>query len=136
MSKIISREFRESDIMPIDEIYNRQPSLGVPSLKNMIINSTLEDEITGKIVGYGVVKIFAEAVLILDKEIPKQDRAVALTEAMQTCLLFCKDAGVEVLYAVASDENFAKVLEKSYLFHRVPGTLLCKEVTGNKVEDI
>lgn len=131
---IISREFRVSDIPAIDEIYQRQPSLGVPNLQNVIINSTLVESDTGKIVGYGVVKVFAEAILILDHEISKKSKAQAVIEAMHTCLTYCKNFGVEVIYAVASDENFAKVLEKSYLFRRVPGALLCKELNHYEVE--
>jgi hypothetical protein len=123
---IVSREFRESDIKAIDDIYRRQPELGVPGLKNVIINSTLVDGNTGAIVGYGAVKIFAEAVLILDKSITKRDRAFAVKEAMHTALTFCRAKGLEMLYAIATNDKFGKVLENRYKFSKVPGELFCR----------
>ena len=121
---IITRDLRESDIISIDEIYQRQPNIDVPSLKNMITNAVIEDEETGKVLGYGAVKLFTEAILILDKELPKKDRAIALVEAMKNAIIFSRDAGIEHLFAVSSDPSFAKVLEHRYKFCRIPGVLL------------
>ena len=56
---IISREFQLEDIEGINSIYEKQDEFGIPSLENVVINSTLIDEDTGKIVGYGAVKLFA-----------------------------------------------------------------------------
>ncbi len=128
---IIARDFRKEDIAPINDIFERNPSISVPSLKYMIINVVTEREEDKKIVAYGALKIFAEAVLIMDKEMPKRDRAQALIEAMQTAILYARDAGVEVLYANSNDDNFTRCLENRYKFVRVPGTLLCLDLTSS-----
>lgn len=124
----IVRDFKIEDVQPIDCIFKRQPSIGVPSLKNLVINATITDD-NGKIVGYGAVKIFTEAVLILDKSLSKQEKAKAVIEAMQTAILFSKDAGVEQLYAIASDPSFAEVLRHRYGFEECPGALLMLDLT-------
>lgn len=123
---MLVRDLTVKDIDQIDDIFQRNPSVGVPSLNYMIVNAVTEED--GKIVGYGAVKLFAEAVLILDKEARKRDRANTVTELMKTAIAYCRDAGVETLYANSNDENFTKCLEHRFKFHRVPGTLLCLEL--------
>jgi hypothetical protein len=130
MSKIIVRDLRLADIDEIDKIYRRQPELSIPSLDYMIVNAVMEDTKEKRLVAYGAVKLFAEAVLIMNRELPKRDRALALIEAMQTAILYSRDAGVEILYANSNDESFTKVLENRYKFHKVPGTLLCLDLSS------
>lgn len=122
---IIARHLREDDVIPINNIFERQPELGVPSLNNMIINAVFEDEDTHEIIAYGVVKIFAEATLIMDRSKDKKMKALTLIEAMKTAILYSRDAGVEMLYAISTNEEFTKCLKNRYKFQEVPGTLLC-----------
>lgn len=129
---VLIREFKKSDVEGITKIYDKQPDIGVPSLRNMVVNTTIEND-KGEIIAYGIVKIFAEMVLILDKEVPKQDKAQALMEAMKTAILFSKNAGIEMLYAISSSESFTKVLENRWKMKRVPGTLLCLDLVD--IED-
>jgi hypothetical protein len=119
------------DIKGIDDIYEKQSEFGVPSLENVVINSTLVDSVTGKIVGYGAVKIFAEAILLLDKELEKREKAQAVREAMTTAIIFSKDAGIEYLYLITGSDSFSKVLRKSYLAKRVPGETLMIDLKEN-----
>ena len=128
---IISRAFMMEDIKGIDDIYEKQSEFGVPSLENVVINSTLVDSVTGKIVGYGAVKIFAEAILLLDKELEKREKAQAVREAMKTAIIFSKDAGIEYLYLITGSDSFSKVLRKSYLAKRVPGETLMIDLKEN-----
>lgn len=128
---IIARDLRVEDIDEIDKIFQKQPELSVPSLNYMIVNAVMEDTKNKKLLAYGAVKLFAEAVLIMDRSLPKKERAMALIEAMQTALLYCRDAGVENLYVNSNDDEFTKVLENRYKFHRVPGTLLCLNLDAN-----
>jgi N-acetylglutamate synthase-like GNAT family acetyltransferase len=121
------RDLKLADIDAIDDIFNRNPSISVPSLNYMVVNAVMETE-EKKIVAYGAVKLFAEAVLILDKEAPKREKAQAVCQLLQTAIIHCRDAGVETLYANSNDENFTKCLENRFKFHRVPGTLLALEL--------
>lgn len=129
---IISREFLDEDIPGIDDIFKRQLDTGVPSLKNIIVNSTLVEHDTGKIVGYGAVKLFAEAILILDKDIKKKHKAQALREAMKTAIVYSRNSSLEYVYAICEDSKFSKVLQKSYGFKKVPGEVLILDLDGVK----
>lgn len=131
---IVAREFQVEDIKGIDDIFRKQLEFGVPSLKNIIIKSTLVDANTGVIVGYGAVKIFAEAILLLDKDLRKRDKALAVTEAMKTAIVYCKDAGLENLYLISNSNGFSKVLRKSYAAKEVPGSLLMIELSGENLD--
>lgn len=131
---VIARHLKSSDVIPINNIFERQPELGVPSLNNMVINAVMEDEDTGEIVAYGVVKIFAEATLIMDRSKNKKMKALALIEAMKTAILYSRDAGVEMLYAISTNANFTKCLKNRYKFKEVPGTLLCLNLDVNPEE--
>lgn len=129
---IIARKFMPEDIKGIDDIFKKQHEFGVPSLSNLIINGTLIDDNTGRLVGYGAVKIFTEMVLILDKDLSKKEKAQAVREAMKSAIVMSKDAGVETLYAIANTDKFSKVLRKSYGAKGVPGELLMIDLIGEE----
>ena len=121
---IIAREFRHSDISDISNIFDDQNNLNkLPGLKNMVINSTLIESETGKVVGYGVVKIFAEASMVLSDDLSKREKAAGFVELMKVAIHNCKDAGVEALYVVTKKPSFGKILCNKYGFDSVPGAL-------------
>ena len=127
---IISREFQLEDIKGIDDLYQKQSEFGIPSLENIIINTTLVESDTGRIVGYGAVKLFSEAILLLDKSLRKREKAQAVREAMKTALVYSREAGLEYLYVIANTDGFSKVL-RNYGFKRVPGETLILNLKEN-----
>jgi hypothetical protein len=127
--KIVAREFYPDDVTEIIRIFEGQNvSNRLPGLRNVIINSTLIDSETGKIVGYGVVNIFAEATMVLSSELGNQERATGFRELMRLAILFCKDTGLELLYAVTNKPSFEQILCNKYGFDSVPGALLKLEL--------
>lgn len=117
---IILRDFYESDIPGISEIHERQPNLGVPSLDHVFINKTIEQD--GKILGYGVVKQFAEAVLILDHSLDKRTKAEAVKQSMRIAIHGAEMLNLEQLYITTPYEGFSKVIQKHYNFVECPNT--------------
>ncbi len=116
------RSFDNSEIPAINEVIAGQ-KLGVPTLNNLIVNAILVDE-KETIFGYGCVKLFAEAILLLKERISKKLKAQAVRASMKSAILFAKDAGVETLYIVSNDKGFSTVLRKTYGFRSYPGELL------------
>jgi hypothetical protein len=116
------RNLTPEDIEPINDIYEKQSKYGIPSLNNMIGNTVFTKD--GKVIGYGTVKLFAEGFLILDSDLGMKDRAEAVKEALQTMVLFSRDAGLEQLYVIPSSESYSKILQNKYGFKAVPGELL------------
>ena len=123
------------DIKAIDEIFNNQTEFGVPSLKNVLINSTVSNNETGEVTGYGVIKLFAEAYMILDHRKSKKERADAFRQLMQVAIVHSKEAGLEELFIISNDKEFSSILCKKYMFKRVPGELLMLDLTSEEQND-
>lgn len=120
------KDFEPSDIEPINVIFERQPDLGVPNLRNVIVNSTI---VKGKeVIGYGVVKMYAEAVLILDQMVQKRDKGMALIHGLNLAISACSALKIEQLHIISNDENFTKVLQKRFSFKKASGTSLFLEL--------
>lgn len=115
-------DFNEADIPEISLIHAKQPSLGVPSLKNVIANRTIV--LDGKIVGYGVVKQFSEGVLIIDEDLSIRDKAEIVKGAMRIAIASAELAGSELLYITSSHGGFRQVLKKHYGFLSCPDEFL------------
>ena len=110
---IRERNFEVSDIPEISSIHRKQPELGVPSLTNVLVNKTFVDEF-GSVVGYGVLKVFSEAVLIINQDISKLSKGKVLRLGMKTALDTCKKNHIEQLYIITSFPGFDAVLQKHY----------------------
>lgn len=121
---IISREFKTSDIPALSEIHSRNNTIGLPGLDNVLTNNTIEDRRNGRIIGYGVIKLFAEAILLLDKDIPSRDKVQALRAIMENAIKNSKESGLEYLYTISESNGFTRVLCNQYGFKECPGTLL------------
>ncbi len=131
---LVFRELRNSDIPEIDEVYQAKPGTDrLPGLNYQIICCVVEK--AGKVVGYGTVNVFSEATLLLDDILNKKEKSVAFKDLMLTAIAYSKDAGVEMLYAITKDPDFAKVLSNSYGFRSVPGTLLALDLTEKPIAE-
>ncbi len=131
---IATREFRVDDISSIDDIHKKQSAYGIPSLSNIVVNSTLVNTDTGQIIGYGAVKLFAEAIVLLDPDLSHKDKALAIKAAMETAIRYCKDAGLEYLYLISNLDGFTQVLRKRYTAKEVPGSLLMIDLTEENLD--
>src|SRR5574343_735210 len=127
---VIAREFEISDIEPIDDIFNRQSQFGVPSLNNVVANKTFEKD--GRVLGYGVIKLFAEGVLLIDPDISEREKGEVVRSALKNMILEAKDSGLELLYVIANSEGFSQILRNKCGFKAVPGELLMLDL---KVEE-
>ncbi len=111
------------DVAGITALHNKQPELGIPSLHNVLVNSTFVND-KGKVVGYGVLKIFAEAVLIVDKKLGKLSKGKILKDGMEIALNGCKQRDIEQLYIITSFPDFPEILQKHYQAKICPGKTL------------
>lgn len=103
-------------------------SFSLPALNPSLIDCVAVDETVGKIVAFGVVKVYAEAVMVMDHDRNRLTRARAFAELMSVAIMGCQKAGVTQLHVVAQDPNFADVLRKQYKFGDVVGEHLKLEV--------
>jgi len=123
------REFEFGrDVAPIDEIFKRQPELGIPSLYNVLDNAIIEKE-DGSIAAYGVVKIFAEGVLIMNRDFTrKREKAEVVLKMINRAIESCKTQGIEKFIVISNDDAYTKVLKKHFGFERMSGETLFLEL--------
>jgi hypothetical protein len=124
------RSFQWSDEPAISKIWEEHFShvYSLPNRKSIIVDAVVENE--DKIIGYGQVRLFAEAMLFLDYNASKKDRIDALKKLMLEAFRGTQVAGIQELYAFILDPDFAKLIEKHFHFFPAdrPGDLFVKEL--------
>lgn len=124
------REFRKGDEIEIDRIWraHHADDFSVPNRKNSITEWVAEED--GKVVGYGQLKLFAEAMLVLDKDASQRAKVLALRELLLEGFRGANLAGIEDMYCFIRDPAFATLLSKHFGFEIVdnPGELLLRRV--------
>lgn len=113
------RDFKRSDIEPIDQIWQAHHStdFSVPDRRNMICEAVVEND--GRVIGYGQVKLFAEAMMILDLDASRREKVVALQLLLGHAFAGANQARLNQMYAFIKDPDFALLLEKHFGFERV-----------------
>lgn len=113
------RPWERGDIDAIDHIWQKHhsDSFSVPDRRNCITDSVVEME--SRIVAYGQVKLFAEAMFILDKDASHREKVTALKFLMAQAFVGTHKAGINQIYAFISDPDFALLIEKHFGFTRV-----------------
>jgi len=117
------------DILKLDKLWQEHWSdTSLPSRKDRVVDALAIDEESGRIIGYGQVKLFAEAQLFLDPTARKRDRVAALKLLMEEAHRGLHKSGLDDLYIFIKDPDFAVLIARRYGFHRViePGELLLK----------
>lgn len=130
MPDIVMRSFRWQDTPEISKIWEQYHSdhYGLPNRRTAIIDAVVEDR--GRIIGYGQVKVFAEAMLFLDKSASLRARVTALRLLMLEAFRGTEQAGIQELYAFINDPDFSLLIQKHFGFSATdkPGELLIKEL--------
>jgi len=124
------RSLASSDILRLDELWQEHWSdTSLPGLRSRIVDALAVDE-DDKIIGYGQVKLFAEAMLFLDPTTRKKDRVQALRLLMLEAFRGTEKANIEDIYTFIKDPDFALIIEKHFGFERVlePRELLLRRV--------
>ena len=125
---MILREFRDEDIPAIDKIWRDHHSsdFSVPDRRNRIVDAVVvEGE---QVIGYGQVKVFAEAMLILDLDASRRQKIEAIKLLMLEAFRGCDQAGIHQVYAFIKDPDFATLISRHFGFEVVDkGELLLRE---------
>lgn len=122
------RPTRREDILEIDEIYRKchEDKFSLPDLSNSVTHAVIVNK--DAIIGFGVVKVYAEAVMILDLDQSKVDRLQAMEKLMQEAVRGCVEAGINQLHVSVKDSKLQRLLERHYEFRVVQGTVLFREI--------
>jgi hypothetical protein len=125
------RTLTPSDILTLDTLWREHWSheSSLPGLESRIIDAVAVDE-SGRVVGYGQVRLFAEAMLFLDPTVRKRDRAAATRLLMHEAFRGTDLAGIKDIYCFIRDPDFSLLIQKHFSFDRVdnPGELLLRRL--------
>lgn len=118
----------DEDLEAIDDIYEKyyKNQFGLPNLNATVSHGIIEDD--KGVIGFGMVKLFAEAIMILDKIRSTRDKSRAMKALMYKALADSKRVGLNQLHVTVDDEEFAKKLEKHYGFKRVRSIVLVRNL--------
>jgi hypothetical protein len=125
---MIIRALKAEDIEEVDRLYRSfyENDFYLPSLSNTITHAVVEDG--EKILGFGEVKVFAEAIMVLDKNKNDRTKAITMKALMTKAIEDCKKIGIEQLHVSVKDDKFIEILEKHYEFEKVKGIILARKI--------
>lgn len=115
---MIIRHATNADIDRILEI-NKQNDFPIPKFDNIITQAVIEDE--SGVIAFGMVKLFAEAILILDHNQPKRSKISAIQLLMLEAIRGSKQHELTQLHAFIKDEHFSDLMKKHYGFENCSG---------------
>lgn len=110
-----------SDIVEINRL-NKQQDFYLDSLDNCIIDKVIPG------IAYGIVREFAEAVILLDLEKPKVTRVKALAELMKIAIFGVQQKGLHQLHVFVKTEEVAKLLERKFNFKRITDIPMVRDI--------
>lgn len=122
------RYTKESDVDEIDRIWKTFYSneFSLPDLSNTIIHGVVETD--KGITGFGMVKLMAEGLLILDQSVSDKVKMATLKELMIAQRVGVSKTNLTQIHAFVQDPRFANILKKHYGYTDAVGKALVLEV--------
>ncbi len=121
-----TRKTTKHDLPSVHELNKEFNFVFIPG--ELCIDDAVVIDENNKIVGFGMIKPFAEAVFITQKNLPKATRAKALMLLMHRAVASSKEFGSRQLHVVVEDPKLGESLTKHYGFEVVQGTVLVKNL--------
>jgi hypothetical protein len=122
---LICRNILPSDLSTIEELNGKQ-EFRISDIDNCIIDKIiLKDE---KAVAYGIVKQFAEGILLVNPDFPKVTRMKALNMLMEHAIEGSRKAGLTQLHYFVSDPRLAEMFKKHYDFQEAKDIILVRNL--------
>ena len=118
-------------ILELDKLWQNHWSsdASLPGLDHRIIDSVAIND-DGRVIGYGQVKLFAEAMLFIDPTARKRDRATTTKLLMHEAFRGTDRAGLKDIYCFIRDPDFSLLIQHHFKFEKVddPGELLLRRL--------
>lgn len=117
------REYKPEDEPAIKSLRDHfHPDVLLPPRNGRIIEGVIEEE--GKLIAYGVVATFAEAVLVMDLEQSLRKKYDIVRILMNGAIMAVRLKDIGELHVTATDPKWAGVLERLYGFKSKTGALV------------
>jgi hypothetical protein len=124
------RPFTNEDIGPISDMWEKFYSIdhGLPDRKTVLADGVVEHN--GRVIGYGQLRLFAEATFFVDKDASLRNKISALRACMLDAFRNAEIAKLNEIYVFIKDPKYSALLQKHFHFSLAnkPGQLLIKEL--------
>jgi hypothetical protein len=117
------------DLDVIDQIWKAHyaSDFSLPDLTNAATFAVVEDD-SGNIVAFGIVKVFAEAIMIVDMNRGSTTRVKAMKLLMDKAENDCKNHNIKQLHLFCKNDKFADLLINHFDFKKITTVGLQKEL--------
>lgn len=114
------RTYSPEDFEKVSEIYEKywKGKLEVPDQAGRLTEAIVEND-KGEIVTYGMMKLWAEVMMIMDSSQPKRDKVEALRLLMLTAEMTASKQNLEAFHIFTNNESYAEVLQKHFQCQRM-----------------
>lgn len=122
------RPYEESDLEALDNIWNKfyKGEFSLPDLSNTVTHAVAEKH--GRIIAFGMVKYFAEAIMIMDGDAGIIEKVKANDLLLAKAFEDSREAGLNQVHVCVALEDYAKLLQNKYGFKPAKNTVLVKEL--------
>lgn len=126
----LSHQINKDAVLELDKLWQEHwGEYSLPDRRNSITDAVTRNE-NGRIIGYGQVKLFAEAMLFIDPTARQRDKAKSVQYLMHEAFRGVEEYGLHEMYAFIKNPDFSQLIQKRYGFHSVPepGELLLRSL--------
>lgn len=125
---MIIRPYTTDDLEAISTIYDNYyaSEYELPNLDKTLTNAIIDKD--GKVIGFGLVKLWAEAIMILDKKESVRNKVASFNGLMNHAINASKYYKIDKLHAVILDPTFKAIMEKHFKFQERQGVTLVREI--------
>lgn len=120
------RYVKDSDLELIAQLNDLQDDFKLNGREHSIIERIAMDG--DESVAYGIVKELAEAIILVNPNMPRAKRAKALAELMQYAEFGTARMGIDQLHCFVKDDLLARMLERKFNFIRTKDIVLVKNL--------
>jgi N-acetylglutamate synthase-like GNAT family acetyltransferase len=124
---MIIRNIRNADVPQVRKLCEeyRKTGFSMPEPGSIFADALIEHD--GKVLGYGVLKHLAEAIMVLDHSVGVKERGEALTLLIQEAVKEASKKGLLEVQAVC-EPKFAGVMKRHYGFQKLQGEVLILDI--------
>ena len=125
---IITEELTNEDLKQIDDIYRKyhEDDFFIPSLAHTITYASVKNN--EKIVAFGMVKLFPEAILVMNKGASHREQVIAWRMLMNYAIPRTRAQGHRYLHATIHNQEYSNLLSKHYGFKVSDGKQITLEL--------
>lgn len=122
------RNYTENDLQAIDSIWDKyyKSEFSLPDLSRTVTHAVAESN--KRVIAFGMVKLFAEGIMVLDKSASLRDKTLANDSLLAKAFDDSRNIGLKQLHVAVADKDYEKLLISKYGFREPDRKILVKDL--------